>query len=378
MLTVIPLDLDGIHPAWAEVYRKDAAILRQGWTAILGPYPLMPREIAVAATNGTDGRSYRTTYNLQEYLREVEAVAAFRDTYVGHRPTTLLHQDIQLRAYIDIDTKDVDDALAQGREFQERCEKEWSFSPEPFFSGNRSVHMHLGHPTFEASSEAYRDAWLNVIKEWGVFIDPQPLRNSRSMPRVPYSIHSKSVGNFGQVQFVVPIDLSWGAHEVLRASREVWTRRIDVPESMAVTQTLEPLCQKIDARLQKRRGKALPAGAHADLIQAAISFSESVGGRLRGRKGGKKGDGRRRVLMYLYIPALIWRCESNAGAVRDRAQTWIEATGGNWNHYKAFVEDSITRGLARDQPTLPMGLKKFIALHPDLVFPDDSGPAAPE
>lgn len=305
-------------------------------------------------------------HNTQQYLREVEAAAPFRDTYVGHRPATLLHQDVQLRPYIDIDSPSMEDAMEQARRFVERCEKEWSFAPEPFFSANRSVHFHFGHPAFAASSEAYRDTWLHVIRDWNVFIDPQPLRNSRSMPRVPYSINSKSIGTYGEIQFVVPIDVTWDVDDVLRASREVWTRRITVPESKALGQTLQPLCEARDAKLAQRKRTALPPLVQQDLVNTAIVFSESVGADLKGRLG-KGKDGRRRVLMYLYVPALCWRMEGDAIGVRERVRSWVVQNGGRWQDYQAFVEDSITNCLTRgDRPRLPQSLKRFLAMNPDL------------
>ena len=340
--------------------------MRQGWLAMLGSLRLWPREICLPVPGG-DGRYMVQVEDEDEYLSHVMVNAPITDVWVGKRPTALYHTDIQDRIYWDVDSPDPDDGLEQSRILAYRAEEEFGALPEALFSSNKGFHLHLEHDPIVASGPAYRDVLMEITQGWGAFPDPGPLQNGRSMPRAPYSLNRKSISRFGEPLYVVPVDLTLDLDEIIQSAREVRMRRIEIPKADGLADLLQPPCEAIDERRKARDASPMPDGDRERLVRAAITFVETSGHRVKGKKGGY-GDGRRRILYQLYIPALANACPDRMEEAMEKCQVFVEKTGGAWFRYKAFCESTFRSCFRDGEVLLPMRIDRFLARNADLLL----------
>ncbi len=347
-----------IFQGWQERYDLEPKGMQAGWREILGE-PLFPRDL-VYPIAGTKRKYQKAAGSLQEYYRMVEAAAPIGDLWVGWSPIPqyeLLGMD---RVFGDIDSPDLEDALARARRYEEWCMVEFGVQPACIFTQGKGFHLHMTHDFVEGLGTAYSDAFATLIQGSGASPDLQTLKHRKTYPRVPYSMRLKATGQHRKPMFVVPVDLAWDIDEMHKAGAEIRITPFKVPHSEALGDLLRPIVAKNmreQERLQRAAGP-VQQGIHDDLVQAAIAFSESVGWKLVNSQG--KSDGRRRVLSQLYIPALMRQTGGDEGATLAAVEAFVDMGGGQWREYRRFAEDTVKHCRFKDGTLRsPVGLKRF-------------------
>lgn len=358
-----------VYEGWEERYALEPKGIQAGWKAILGPNALMPRDV-VFPIAGSKKKYQKQVNTLQEYYRLVEASAPRGDLWVGWSPTTQYDDNGMDRVFGDIDSPDIEDALARARRYEEWCMAEFEVQPACIFTQGKGFHLHMTHDFVEGRGAAYSDAFAALMQGSGASPDLQTLKHRRTYPRVPYSMRLQATGKHRKPMFVVPVDLTWDLKEMLQAGAEIRVMPFTVPHSPVLGELLQPLVEKNLKRqemFEHTSGEA-QQGVFDDLVQAAIAFSEEVGWKLVDSRG--KPDGRRRVLSSLYIPALLKQSGGDEGTTTAAVEAFVEMSGGQWREYRAFVKDTIKHCHLKDGTLRsPVGLKRFWMENSELRVP---------
>lgn len=349
--------------ALEEALAAESKGIKQGWVNILGSTPLMPREVTMPWKG--KGRYQQIVRTTSDYLDVVARHADEGDVWVGMYPTTMYDSMTFTRAYWDVDSPDLEDALVRARKAEEKAMTDYAVMPATTFTGGKGFHLHMEHEPLEGYGRAYEEATSTLMHDTQAYLDPGPLKNRKSSPRIPYSMHGGSYGKHGRVLYCVPVDLTWDLKDILTAAAEVVVTPFRVPHSQELSSALRPHMEAANVRIHTTRARPMDKEFQQNLIQAAISFSETVGWRLVNKRGAR--DGRRRVLYALYVPALVNQLGGNIEEVMERCRSFVELSGGRWNLYKQFcIREAQQCVLESGHYKFPMGLKRWLADNPDL------------
>ncbi len=356
-----------LSPAWQSAYEADPKGMQDGWRAILGPRPQFPKELLIKIP-GPEGKRYNeTAHTIQEYYKHVLEHAPRRDLWVGWSGVPDYFEDRMSWSFGDIDAgvDHLQEALDRARRYEEFCKTTFDVQPIALFSCGKGFHLHFTHDDVPYRGRAYADAVQFLADKSRAYLDGGPLTSRQAKPRVPYSINLQATGRERASMFVIPVDLSWSLKEVIQAAKECRVTRFKVPHSRTAAGLIEPYAKKVHERLVSLSKTRKTSGSNQKSIQAALAFCEENGARLVDGRG--RPDGRKRLLIQIYVPALLHAHRGQEAAVLEAAKTWTAAVGADWRTYEQAARSAI-KYCTRDPKGIlhPMGVTRWLSENPGL------------
>lgn len=357
-----------VNPQWVATYGQEGRRMREAWLAMLGPDPIMPREIMmpIPGVGRKAAKFNEVATNTQEYFRIILDHAPRSDVWVGWSPSNQYDAPTMDWIFGDVDVEgNAEEALRLARRYEEECMAQFNAQPACIFTAGKGFHLHLRCDPIPNAGGITSEAFQALLQDAKVKLDWAPLKHRYAKPRLPYAMNLKATGKSRHPMHAVPVDLSWGLKEILAASADLRITPFRVPKSDVLRGLVLPAIEKGLERRAKLSATPIVAEQRLDLVQAALAFCEASGNRLADAKG--RPDGRRRVLGALYIPALL---NIHGGAVEpvlEAVQALVEAGGGQWRDYHRFTLEQVKHAVGRDgKLRLPMSLKRWWSENADL------------
>lgn len=339
-----------------------------------------PREVLIQLPQGRDpktGKKLQGRYDLevrtfQEYGKVLLENAPRRDMWVGWGRPQDYDAAAMHMAFGDIDSNGLDEALTRARRYEEFAMTEFGVQPAPLFSCGKGFHCLFSHDEVPYRGRPYSDALVRLADPYRVYLDAGPLKHRKAKPRVPYSLNLKATGREAAPMFVVPVDLTWSLQDIIRAAKECRVTPFKIPHSREAAKVIEPLAKAGWEKLQRAAKRRAESGKGVDMgrIAETVQFCMDHGPLMVDGRG--RPDGRRRMLMAVLVPALMYQHRGEPDAVLEDAQAWVKACRGAWDDYEGVVRDTI-KNAVMDDGTMrqPMNIVRFLGENPGLRFPSN-------
>jgi hypothetical protein len=370
-------DDSSVSRVWRDAYAANPKGVQAGWRNILGPMSF-PRDILIQLPQARDpktGKKLQGRYDLevktfQEYGKVLLENAPRRDMWVGWGMPRDYDAAAMHMAFGDVDSNALDEALTRARRYEEFAMTEFGVQPAPLFSCGKGFHCLFSHDEVPYRGRPYSDALVRLADPYRVYLDAGPLKHRKAKPRVPYSLNLKATGREAAPMFVVPVDLTWDLQDIIRAAKECRVTPFKIPHSTEAAKAIEPLAKAGWEKLQraaKRRAES-GKGVNMERIAETVEFCMDHGPLMVDGRG--RPDGRRRMLMAVLVPALMYQHGGEAEAVLEDAQAWVKACRSTWGDYEGVVRDTIKNSITDDgSMRQPMNIVRWLSENQGLKFP---------